>query len=143
MSVIVIFIDGVGFGENNLKINPCFNSKYKLFTNLNNLPREGKKFALDACLGIDGYPQSATGQSTIYTGINCAKLIGKHLFGFPNKPLKNILRDSSLFVKLKSLGYQCRFINVFRPVFFTSPQLFYDIRMSATVEMNKAAKLKY
>ena len=143
MSVIVIFLDGVGIGQNDSDFNPCLHSKFQFFSSYDNLPFNGKKYALDARLNIDGFPQSATGQTTIYTGKNTAKLIEKHLFGFPNEKLKQLLVKDSIFKKLVSMGYRCKFINAFRPVFFTSPELFKNIRMSATSEMNRATGLSF
>jgi len=143
MSVIIIFIDGVGIGENDLDFNPCLHSKHKILSPIKNLPFDGKRYALDACLDVNGFPQSATGQTTIYTGKNAANHIGKHLFGFPNEKLTELLVNHSIFVKLISKGYRCKFINAFRPVFFTSPELFKNVRLSATSEMNRAAGLSF
>ena len=143
MSVILIFVDGIGIGQNDPSINPCLHSEYKIFSPKNRLPHKGVSFPLDACLGIIGFPQSATGQTTIYTGVNAAKHIGKHLFGFPNAQLIELLVKNSIFVNLISSGYGCKFINAFRPVFFTSPELFKKIRLSVTSEMNKAAGLDF
>jgi len=143
MGVIILFVDGVGIGQNDLSYNPCLHSYYQIFSPIKKLPFDGKQFALDACLSVNGLPQSATGQSTIYTGKNAAKLIGKHLFGFPNEKLKELLIKQSVFVELKSLGYCCKFINAFRPVFFTSPELFNNVRLSVTSEMNRAVELSF
>ena len=143
MSVILIFLDGVGIGDNNSDFNPCLHSKYQFFSSHKNLPFNGKKYALDAQLNVKGFPQSATGQTTIYTGRNSAKLIGKHLFGFPNGKLKELLATESIFKNLTSLGYKCKFLNSFRPVFFTSPELFKNIRLSTTSEMNRAVDLPF
>jgi 2,3-bisphosphoglycerate-independent phosphoglycerate mutase len=143
MSVIVIFIDGVGIGNNDPYLNPCLHSKLQIFSPLKDLPFNGKKYALDSCLNVNGFPQSATGQTTIYTGKNAAKQIGKHLFGFPNEKLKELLVNHSIFRKLESSGNRCKFINAFRPVFFTSPELFANIRLSATSEMNRAGGLPF
>jgi len=143
MSVVIIFLDGVGIGENESDFNPCLLSKHQLFSPSNNLPFYGTKYGLDARLNIVGYPQSATGQTTIYTGKNAAKLIGKHLFGFPNEKLKELLINDSIFKRIESSGFSCKFINAFRPVFFTSPELFKNIRMSSTSEMNRAADLPF
>lgn len=143
MSVIIIFVDGVGIGKNDPDKNPCLSTKFKLFSPVQNLPNKGVQYSLDACLNVDGFPQSATGQTTIYTGINAAQYIGKHLFGFPNAALKELLATQSIFIELKSLGYKCKFINAFRPVFFTSPELFKKMRLSVTSEMNRTAKLSF
>jgi 2,3-bisphosphoglycerate-independent phosphoglycerate mutase len=143
MGLIIFFVDGIGIGQQDVTHNPCLNSQYQLFSPLKKLPFNGNSFSLDACLGIKGLPQSATGQSTIYTGENTAKLIGKHLFGFPNEKIKQLLIKQSVFFKLKSLGYRCKFINAFRPIFFTSPEIFKDERLSFTSEMNRAAGLSF
>jgi 2,3-bisphosphoglycerate-independent phosphoglycerate mutase len=143
MGIIIFFVDGIGIGQQDVIHNPCLNSKYQLFSPLKKLPFNGNSFSLDACLGIKGLPQSATGQSTIYTGENTAKLIGKHLFGFPNEKIKQLLIKQSIFIELKSLGYCCKFMNAFRPIFFTSPEIFKDVRLSVTSEMNRAAGLSF
>jgi hypothetical protein len=141
-NIILLFIDGIGVGTNHPDYNPCYFSQTGIF-NSNPLPMGGEKHHLDANLGIDGFPQSATGQTSIYTGINAAHLIGRHLYGFPNQSLRNLLREESIFVKLTRQGYACKFLNAFRPVFFTTPQIFKDMRMSATTEMNRAAGLPF
>jgi 2,3-bisphosphoglycerate-independent phosphoglycerate mutase len=137
-NIILLFIDGVGVGTDQPEYNPCYFSETGIF-NSNSLPMGGEKYQLDANLGIDGLPQSATGQTSIYTGINAAHLIGRHLYGFPNQSLRKLLYKESIFVKLTRQGYACKFLNAFRPVFFTTPQIFNAMPMSATTEMNRAA----
>jgi len=137
--IIFLFIDGVGIGIDDPAINPCSSSPTGIFQVNTNLPKSGHKFPIDAQMGIPGLPQSATGHTTIYTGTNAAKLLGKHLTGFPNKELRNLLQKHSIFVKLKNLDFTCEFINAFRPIFFTTPEIFSNLQMSATTEMNKYA----
>jgi 2,3-bisphosphoglycerate-independent phosphoglycerate mutase len=142
--VILFFVDGLGVGELNPDFNPCCYTDKNIFNTVDQtLPFGGKKYALDACLGVDGLPQSGSGQTTIYTGENAPRLIGQHLFGFPNRELLKLIRKKSLFITLLKLKYRCKFINAFRPVFFTTPELFRNIRMSATTEMNRAAQLPF
>ena len=140
--VILLFIDGVGIGVNNPEFNPCVYSETGIF---NSAPSAlgGFKVGLDANLDTEGLPQSATGQTAIYTGFNTARLIGRHLFGFPNNPLRKLLTTESLFVKLTRQGRSCKFLNAFRPVFFTTPDIFDNMYMSATTEMNRAAGLPF
>jgi bisphosphoglycerate-independent phosphoglycerate mutase (AlkP superfamily) len=140
--IILIFIDGLGIGDHNPDYNPCFYSETGIF-DPGPLPVGGVKLRLDANLDVDGLPQSATGQTSIYTGINAAKLIQRHLFGFPNQQLREVIQEKSLFVKLTNSGYSCKFLNAFRPVFFTTPEIFKDMRMSVTPEMNRAAGLPF
>src|ERR1051325_8840139 len=54
---------------------------------------DGIVVATDACLGVPGRPQSASGQTTILTGINAPRMIGAHKQGFPNQPLLDIIRE--------------------------------------------------
>ncbi len=143
MNVIFIFVDGLGVGLNNLSFNPCCYSKYFIFHPENKIPFDGELFGLDASLGVKGLPQSATGQTTIYTGKNAARMIGKHFFGFPNKQLKDIIAQNSIFYELKLSGYSCKFVNAFRPVFFTTPEIFNNINLSTTSEMSRAAELSF
>ena len=84
---------GLGLEEQS---NPFFNVKTPFLTSLfegKSLTREasGKDYAgatllaLDAVLGVKGRPQSATGQTSLFTGVNAAAVLGRHLRGFPNR----------------------------------------------------------
>lgn len=137
--IILLFIDGVGIGPDDPAINPCSNSLTGIFHVNQALPDSGHKYPLDAQMGIPGLPQSATGQTTIYTGINAPKKLGKHLTGIPNRELRELLRKFSIFVILKNEGFKCKFMNAFRPIFFTTPEIFSNLHMSATTEMNRYA----
>lgn len=72
---------------------------------------------IDATLGVDGLPQSATGQATLFTGVNAAALAGRHINGFPNRILRRLLERESLFLKLARRGIAGDFINTFSPEF--------------------------
>jgi bisphosphoglycerate-independent phosphoglycerate mutase (AlkP superfamily) len=138
-NIILLFIDGVGIGLDDPAINPCCYSETGIFHINQTLPFSGHEFAIDAQMRVPGLPQSATGHTTLYTGINSPKLLEKHLTGFPNKELRRILEKYSIFVQLQKRGFNCKFINAFRPVFFTTPEIFSNLHMSATTEMNKYA----
>jgi len=137
--IILLFIDGVGIGLDDPNINPCCYSDTGIFRVNETLPFSGNKFHIDAQMGVPGLPQSATGHTTLYTGINAPKLLGKHLTGCPNEELRQILQKYSIFVQLNKNGFKCKFINAFRPIFFTTPEIFTKLHMSATTEMNKYA----
>jgi 2,3-bisphosphoglycerate-independent phosphoglycerate mutase len=74
--------------------------------------------ATDACLGVPGLPQSATGQTALLTGINAAAHLGRHLNGHPNQKLRNLLARESIFMKLQALGFSVAFANCYQPEFF-------------------------
>ena len=105
-SVILFFIDGLGIGERSAA-NPLANIEniepLAVFENeYENKIHDGIVIPTDASLGIEGRPQSASGQTTILTGINAPKLLGKHKQGFPNEKLREIIGQHSIFLQLKN-----------------------------------------
>ena len=68
---------------------------------------------IDACLGVEGIPQSATGQGTMFTGVNCAKAMGRHCEGFPGPALRKIVETDNLFLQLKKRGRKVRFADAY------------------------------
>ena len=68
---------------------------------------------IDACLGVEGLPQSATGQGTIFTGVNCAQLMGKHCEGFPGPLLRQTIQKDNLFLQLRRRGKKVCFSNAY------------------------------
>ncbi|TFG96076.1 MAG: hypothetical protein E4H13_12580 [Calditrichales bacterium] len=140
----MIFVDGIGVGLDDPEVNPCCYSTTGIFyPGQIHLPHGGAFFPLDARMGVPGLPQSATGQTAIYTGLNAPEIIGRHLYGFPNRELRQLLQRDSLFIRLGKHGYKCKFINAFRPVFFTTPEVFSDRPLSVTTEMNRFAGLDF
>lgn len=117
MPVIFVFVDGVGIGPRDSAVNPLARGEYLLsqFTDGSGsaLPRGGRLGRVDACLGVPGRPQSATGQTTILTGHNAARLLGRHLLGFPNAPLRELLLRHSMFRQLVDAGRTGTFANAY------------------------------
>ncbi len=72
----------------------------------------------DACLDVPGLPQSATGQTAIFTGQNASQAIGRHLNAYPTPNLKAILNEHSIFKRVHERGLAGTFLNGFRPEFF-------------------------
>ena len=68
---------------------------------------------IDACLGVEGVPQSATGQATMFTGVNCPKAVGRHCEGFPPIAVRKIVEADNLFLQLKKRGKKVRFANAY------------------------------
>jgi hypothetical protein len=68
---------------------------------------------LDALLGVSGLPQSATGQTALFTGINAARLAGAHVPAFPTPVLRKAISEHSLLKKVSDLGLRATFANAF------------------------------
>lgn len=117
MPVIFVFVDGVGIGAPDPGVNPLARGEYLLSHFADGtgsaLPRGGALGRADACLGVEGRPQSATGQTTILTGHNAARLVGRHLLGFPNATLRELLQRHSLFRRLAEAGRAGTFANAY------------------------------
>src|SRR5687767_12022326 len=109
-SVLLFFIDGLGIGERG-PFNPfdSLPSAAPLAVFQNEIPEtflDGIVVPTDPRLGVDGRPQSASGQTTILTGINAPRRLGFHKQGFPNKALLEIIYDHSIFRQLKEAGVE-------------------------------------
>ncbi len=115
MKFIFLFLDGVGIGENN-NANPFTTADVEILKLWKNsilkTPHLSFK-AIDPLMGINGIPQSATGQTTIFTGINAPKLLSNHIGSFPNRQLRKVIKKENIFLKLKKLGKKGKFINAY------------------------------
>jgi hypothetical protein len=123
-SVILLFIDGLGIGEKDEK-NPLARVEniepLAHFKNSSAPPviYDGVLIPTDSRLGVEGRPQSASGQTTILTGVNAPAALGYHKQGFPNQALRDIINENSIFLQLKNLGVEPNvFANAYTPQFF-------------------------
>lgn len=125
MSVLLIFVDGLGVGtrgrHNPLHLLGEAAAPLAVFADEEpGLPAGGLLALTDARLGVEGRPQSASGQTTILTGINIPRHLGYHKQGFPNERMREVLREHSLFLKLRELGDgPDLFVNAYHPQFFS------------------------
>ena len=108
LKVIYLFIDGVGLREPAVD-NPLNKEVCPTLWRL--IERHSKP--IDACLGVEGLPQSATGQAAMFTGVNCAAAIGKHCEGFPGAELRKIIEDNNLFIELRRRNRRVRFADAY------------------------------
>ena len=108
MKIIFLFIDGVGMrdaaADNPVNPEVC-PTLCRLF--------EKHAKPVDACLGVEGLPQSATGQATMFTGVNCSAAIGRHCEGFPGQELRKIIEDNNLFMELRKRNKRVRFADAY------------------------------
>lgn len=108
MKIIFLFVDGLGLRESAAD-NPVNQEVCPMLWRL--LERHSKP--IDACLGVDGPPQSATGQATMFTGVNCAAAMGKHCEGFPGPGLRKIIEENNLFLELKRRNLSVKFADAY------------------------------
>jgi 2,3-bisphosphoglycerate-independent phosphoglycerate mutase len=103
----MIFVDGLGIGPDDPATNPV---------NEDVCPHLVAAFrnhavAIDASLGVPGLPQSATGQTSLLTGINAQRAVGRHIEGFPGPELRTMIGKHSIFETLKQAKRPSTFAN--------------------------------
>jgi hypothetical protein len=126
----MLFLDGVGIGDDDPDINPFFCADLPSLRSLlsGELPSLRKPFhrnekatllPLDPNLDVEGLPQSGTGQTALFTGVNAPKLIGKHFGPYPFSTLRPIIQEKNIFRQLRDAGKNVYFANAY-------PQRFFD-----------------
>ncbi len=131
MSVFLLFIDGVGLGEcedwNPWYREPTPHLEKRLGgTSLTReaVGRHSKNCLLlstDAKLGVEGLPQSATGQATIFTGRNAPKAMGEHQRGLPFRRLREWVEQDNLYHQVEAGGWKATFANSYTREYFELP----------------------
>ena len=143
-SVLLFFIDGLGIGDR-IPTNPLYNLPDSEPLNCfkgDNQPSflDGIVVPTDPCLGVEGRPQSASGQTTILTGINAPASLGYHKQGFPNQALLEIIQEYSIFKQLREADIgPITFANAYTPRFFNERPRW----VSATTAAVEAAGLSF
>lgn len=163
--VLLIFIDGVGIGRPDPERNPLAGLRVlgnflpdawsppsdggrpATLPTLHRsapLPRGGRAGVIDASLGVTGLPQSATGQTTLFTGVNGAEIMGHHLYGCPGPTLQKAILSHSILKRINEIGLRGAFLNAYRPLFFERGEAVWsEVRMSASSWTNRAAGLPF
>jgi 2,3-bisphosphoglycerate-independent phosphoglycerate mutase len=67
--------------------------------------------ALDARLGVPGLPQSATGQTALFTGVNAAAVVGDHVTAQPTAALREVIAEHSVLKRAAEAGARVLFAN--------------------------------
>ncbi len=133
---LLFFIDGLGVGDDDPDVNPLATGEFptlRLTRTLRPEARAGHPSharGVDASLGIPGLPQSATGQTSILTGINAPAAMGRHVSGFPGPTLRAILEEHSVLKRVREGGRDASFLNAYGPTFFKTSE--WKRRLSAT-----------
>lgn len=133
MHALFVFLDGVGLGTDEAARNPYAAQALPAFealasgqrwTQAARPVRESSRVfvPLDACLGVEGLPQSGTGQAALFTGVNAPRLAGRHYGPFPHSATRAALRAHNVFRRVLDLGLPLAepvaFANAYPPIFF-------------------------
>jgi len=108
VKVLFLFIDGVGLREPaaDNPVNP------EVCPTLCRLIRDHAA-PIDACLLTEGLPQSATGQATMFTGVNAPVFMGHHCEGFPGPSLRRKIEERNVFTLLRARGKRVCFADAY------------------------------
>jgi len=68
---------------------------------------------LDPLMGVEGLPQSGTGQTALLTGENAAILYGRHFGPWVPVPLRTLMMERNLLALARSDGLSCAFANAY------------------------------
>jgi hypothetical protein len=141
MGTLLLFFDGIGVGRDDPAENPFASiDPGWLAPVAGRAVRYGWGFKpLDATLGVPGLPQSATGQTTLLTGVNAARHIGHHQLGIPGPSLRPLLETESVFAKLVRSGAKPTFANAFSREHLEAERP----RWSASTRAYRAAQLPF
>ena len=147
MNLLFIFLDGVGLGPDDPQVNPFALASlphiegilggHKLVANgrLTGVKSgddvistdQASLLSLDACLGVEGAPQSATGQAALFTGENIALKLGYHQGPKPNPAVVHWLQQGTLLTRLRNQGKTATLLNAFPPRYFEAIETGYRL----------------
>lgn len=130
--VLMLMVDGLGLPPEGLAA-----SVYARWCPQEFLRLLGKAARVDTSMGVPGTPQSATGQTALFTGVNAARHLGMHMQGFPGPSLRRVIEQSSLFSRLRQAGREAAFANAY--VRFSLEELTRLRLRSVTTVMTQAA----
>ena len=124
----MVFLDGVGIGKKDYQFNPFYKYGFKTFENIFGIipSLENERlntsihflFPTDANLGVDGLPQSGTGQASLFCGFNAPKFVGKHFGPFPYSLTIPILVKENLLLHFRDNKESSYFANAYPKAFF-------------------------
>jgi hypothetical protein len=106
--IIAVFVDGLGLAPPGAPGNPIYRLGLDVIPWLLD-----QAVPLDASMGVDGLPQSATGQSALFTGANAAALVGRHYQGFPGPTLRRLLMKGTFYTRIRDAGRNVAFLNTY------------------------------
>jgi 2,3-bisphosphoglycerate-independent phosphoglycerate mutase len=127
-STILIFLDGVGIGKKDPRSNPFFKYHFKflkeVFGDVPHLDNQRLNssnaylFPTDAVMGVKGLPQSGTGQTSIFAGVNAPAIIDKHFGPYPYSTLLPTLEKKNIWKEFLDRKLTATFVNAYPKIFF-------------------------
>lgn len=126
MRVLLIFLDGVGLGKVNPQTNPFIATNLPTLQKLANGHAWSNQTGIQetenalfiptsATLGVEGRPQSGTGQGVIVTGLNIPQMIGQHYGPKPNAETRAIIDQSNIFQSVVNAGRTASLLEAYPP----------------------------
>ncbi len=122
--VIYLFYDGIGIGMNDSDSNPFSRYSHSYLSVLGGkspsqaLPTGWEVIPTDPRLGMSGLPQSASGQTALWTGVNGARIMGHHMTGFPGPTLIKVIEKYSIIKKFCEYGLKASLLNCYTEHYF-------------------------
>ena len=130
------FLDGVGIGRNDPDLNPFLRAELPVLQELlgaiptldgpivrradGPLP-PATAFPVDATLGMEGTPQSGTGQTALLTGVDAPQEFGRHFGPWVPTTLRDVVREQSFLREAVDRGASAAFLNAY-PVGWPGPK---------------------
>jgi 2,3-bisphosphoglycerate-independent phosphoglycerate mutase len=122
--VLILFADGVGLGADDEASNPFLSAELPVLEQLlggwrvvaASAPHHAagaSLVAIDALLGVDGTPQSGTGQAALLTGANAAAMHGRHFGPWVPARLQRMVREESVLANAQAAGHRVAFANAY------------------------------
>jgi 2,3-bisphosphoglycerate-independent phosphoglycerate mutase len=145
--VHLFFMDGVGLGSTDTAVNPFVMAELPHLTALLGegwytwqhgyfSTNRASLIATDACLGVTGRPQSATGQATILTGRNIPQQIGQHYGPKPSPLVTAAIEEGTLFHEVVAAGGRAALLTPYPQGYFaaieTGRRLYSAVPLAAT-----------
>lgn len=126
MHILMIFLDGIGLGDDNPQTNPFAVAHMPTLIALSNgkrwlrdTGRQESQRAIfiptDPRLGVAGRPQSGSGQAAILTGRNVPQIIGEHYGPKPNAATRQLLAEDNFFKQVKRAGKKAALLDAYPP----------------------------
>ena len=148
--VCFVFLDGVGLApadDSNPLARAAMPNLHRLLGGPivadQSVDRDGLLLLpLDACLGVEGLPQSGTGQTALFTGVNAAALVGAHVAAYPTEALRQVIAGHSLLKRATDHGLRATFANAYTGTYWQRVAQ-RKLRHSASTLTTMAAGLRF